>query len=194
MASDRDLVNFYDSASDELCQFGTDAGQRVNALFRHLANTSCGALALVGEAPGWRGARQSGVAFTDAPGLGLKGTIEESAKVVRSALLELGLDERTLLWNAVTLHPHRPGLPRTNRTPTMAELRRGLPALELAVRERQIICIGEKSAKAVGLLLGIAVPAVDVASAGARAVRVRHPSYGGATEFRRQMAVAALRF
>lgn len=146
---------------------------------------------LAGEAPGYAGCRYSGIAFTSERLLG-EGAIpripalaarlstrrlpfsEPSATIVWKTLYRLGIAEQTLLWNALQMHPHRPGELWSNRTPTPAEISLGEPALRILIAAfpaARIIAVGKKSE---GLLQGMGVPV-----AGA----VRHPANGGATEF-----------
>jgi uracil-DNA glycosylase len=122
------------------------AAQRVQRLRQHL---ECDArLILIGEAPGYQGCRYSGVAFTSERLL-LNGAIpripapdgrlstrclpfsEQSATIVWRALTNLGIQDHTILWNAVQLHPHDPADPWSNRTPSFQELALGAPALRL---------------------------------------------------------------
>ena len=83
-------------------------------------------LILCGEAQSYRGCRHSGIAFTSEHLL-LEGTIpripamshrltikkspykEGSATTIWKVLYELGIEERTVLWNAIQMHPHKPG-------------------------------------------------------------------------------------
>jgi len=146
---------------------------------------------LAGEAPGYQGCRYSGIAFTSERLLGegaipripaLPGRLstrrlpfsEPSATIVWKTLYRLGIAEHTILWNAMQLHPHRPGELWSNRTPVPEEIRLGEPALRMLIEafpHAKIVAIGKK---AEGLLgdMGVKV-------AGA----VRHPANGGATEF-----------
>lgn len=146
---------------------------------------------LAGEAPGYQGCRYSGIAFTSERLLG-EGVIpripalserlsnrrlpfsEPSATIVWKTLYRLGIAERTILWNALQLHPHRPDELWSNRTPTPAEIGLGEPALRMLIAafpKAKIIAVGKKSE---GLLREMGIPI-----AGA----VRHPANGGATEF-----------
>ena len=145
----------------------------------------------VGEAPGYQGARYSGVAFTSERLLG-EGLIprvpspmrrlstrplpfsEPSATIVWNALFELGIADRTLLWNALQLHPYKPDNVWSNRTPTGDEIAMGEPAMRLLVKafpSAQIVAVGKK---AEGLLTQMGIPL---------AATVRHPANGGAKAF-----------
>src|SRR6185369_13269550 len=102
-------------------------------------------------APGYQGCRYSGVAFTSERLL-LEGRIpripaptgrlstrplpfsEPSATVVWRTLRELGMEDETVLWNALQMHPHHPKEPWSNRSPARAELALGTPALKLLRR------------------------------------------------------------
>ena len=146
---------------------------------------------LVGEAPGYQGCRYSGIAFTSERLL-CEGAIpripvlpgrlstrhipfsEPSATIVWKTLYRLGLAERTILWNALQLHPYRPENPWSNRTPTSEEIAIGVPALRLlmvAFPSAKVVAIGKK---AEGLLRSMGVKV---------AATVRHPANGGATAF-----------
>lgn len=181
-------MNFYLAASDIEGDFRTSAAERCDRLLAHVNRVSDGDLVIVGEAPGWKGARQSGVPFTSAGTVGLEGSSEGSATIVHGMLSILGIADRTLLWNAFPLHPHRASVPRSNRTPTGEELDLGLAALRLAVAGRRIICVGNAARKRVERLLGHDVPAVGDASGTSAAVALRHPANGGAPEFRSGLA------
>ena len=118
---------------------------------------------LVGEAAGYRGARVSGIPFTSERQLTGSGPAEAAATIVHRVLAELGVEDEVLLWNVVPTHP---GTPTSNRRPRAAEIATGLPfALELALG-RRVIAVGR-----------MAQSVLD-------APYVRHPSHGGAAEFR----------
>lgn len=138
-------------------------------LVSYLEVRAAAAILLVGEAPGYRGARVSGIPFTSERQLTGSGPAEASATIVQRALAELGLEDDVLLWNVVPTHP---GTARSNRPPTRAEVAAGRPfALRLAAGRRTL---------AVGRVAERALPAPYV----------RHPARGGAQAFRR--AVEAL--
>ncbi|MBU0688536.1 MAG: uracil-DNA glycosylase [Gammaproteobacteria bacterium] len=146
---------------------------------------------LAGEAPGYQGCRYSGIAFTSERLLGegiipriaaLSGRLstrrlpfsEPSATIVWKTLYRLGIAERTILWNALQLHPHRADELWSNRTPTPQEIALGEPAIRMLIEafpQAKIVAVGKK---AEGLLSDMGV---KVSGA------VRHPANGGATEF-----------
>lgn len=148
---------------------------------------------LAGEAPGYQGCRYSGIAFTSERLLG-EGAIpriaalpdrlstrrlpfsEPSATIVWKTLYRLGIAERTILWNAMQLHPYRADELWSNRTPAPEEIRLGEPALRMLVEafpHAKVVAVGKK---AEGLLGEMGVKVTGA---------VRHPANGGATEFAR---------
>jgi uracil-DNA glycosylase family 4 len=118
---------------------------------------------LVGEAPGYRGARVSGIPFTSERQLTGTGPAEASATIVHRVLRDLGLEDDVLLWNVVPTHP---GTASTNRRPTRVEVESGLPFARLLARGRRVVCVGR------------------TAAAWLDGPYVRHPSHGGAEAFR----------
>ena len=148
--------NFYRS--------GAGAGLRRARLADYLDARAAAPWLLVGEAPGYRGARVSGIPFTSERQLTGAGPAEATATIVQRVLDDLGLTDQVLLWNVVPTHP---GTPTANRAPTRAEVRAGLPfAVELA-RGRRVVAVGRVAHAALG------------------GQWVRHPSHGGAREFER---------
>ncbi len=168
---------------------GNGPAEKLARLARHL---DCEPeFILTGEAPGYQGCRYSGIAFTSERLLG-EGAIpriaasparlstrrlpfsEPSATIVWKTLYRLGIAERTILWNAMQLHPHRPDDLWSNRTPAPEEIRLGEPALRMLVKafpHAKIVAVGKKAEGLLGEM------GVKVAGA------VRHPANGGATEF-----------
>jgi uracil-DNA glycosylase len=151
------------------------------------------AVLLVGEAPGYRGCRLTGVPFTSEEvlrthasfganrgyhinGAETAGQREATATILWQALDELAL--APLLWNAYPFHPHRPGEPLSNRPPRAAEVRAGEPFLRVLLAAYAITTV-----IAVGRVAARALAAWDIA-----AVAVRHPAHGGAAQFRRELA------
>jgi len=160
------------------------AQTRSDNLLTYLRSHPAPRLMLVGEAPGYRGCRFSGIAFTSErslppaqwSSLHARGWQEPSATIVHGALTATGLEEETVLWNAVPFHPAG-AVPLTNRTPTKAELAAGLEWLDRLVailQPQQIVAIGRSAAS---LLPGVPL--------------LRHPANGGATLFRQGLAVLA---
>jgi uracil-DNA glycosylase len=161
--------------------------RRANATAYLNARAGCAPLLLVGEAMGYAGGRFTGIAFTaertlqawgepfEATSVRPEGWAEQSGTIVHGALAALGLEAGAVLWNVVPAHPHRPGEPLSNRTPSVGELRAGAEVLgELIERlaPRAIVAVGRSAERALGEL-GLPCDA-----------SVRHPANGGATAFR----------
>jgi uracil-DNA glycosylase len=136
----------------------------------YLARRADSELLLVGEAAGYRGARLSGIPFTSERQLTGRGPAEASATIVHRVLDELDLEEHVLLWNVVPTHPHRPGEPSSNRRPRADEIEASRPFLEQLAAGRHLIPVGRVAEAALGT------------------VGIRHPSHGGAQEFRAGLA------
>ena len=105
---------------------------------------------------------------------------ERTAAVIWSMLAQI--DARIFLWNVFPLHPHEPDRPFTNRTHNAKERRAGEDILAMLIellRPRRVFAIGNDAAHAVGRL-----------DAGLPTISVRHPSYGGQTQFLRQIREA----
>jgi uracil-DNA glycosylase len=139
---------------------------RRERLREYLERRRASPILLVGEAAGYRGARVSGLPFTSQRQLTGSGPAEATATIVHRVLAELGLAEQVLLWNVVPTHPHRAGEPSSNRRPTRVEIEASLPFLEELARDRRPVAVGR-----------LAAAVLDVP-------HVRHPSHGGAREFR----------
>jgi hypothetical protein len=146
---------------------------------------------LCGEAPSHRGCRHSGIAFTSERQL-LAGEIprisrmsyrltskdrpysESSATIVWRALYKLGIEERTILWNALPMHPHEPRNKQSNRTPTSEEFEIGKPALQMLVDEfpsAKVVAVGKKAERSLNSMRVVL------------AATLRHPANGGAKAF-----------
>jgi uracil-DNA glycosylase len=168
---------------------------------RLLAHLDCDPLLLLlGEAAGYQGCHVSGVPFTSerlllagaiprvgAPRRRLSTRVtpwsEPSATIVWGVLHELGLAERTILWNAFPWHPHRPGELQSNRTPTPAEVEQGraaLAAMLAAFPRAHVAAVGRKAEA-----LLHSVGRVEAA--------LRHPAMGGAERFRAGLRAFARR-
>jgi uracil-DNA glycosylase len=135
-------------------------------LIEYLESRARAEVLLVGEAPGYRGARVSGVPFASERQLTGTGPAEATATVVRRVLVELRLEEQVLCWNVVPTHP---GTRSTNRRPTAAEVEAGLPFARTLARGRLVVSVGRVAHGALG------------------GTYVRHPAHGGAREFRARL-------
>jgi uracil-DNA glycosylase len=141
---------------------GAGAVRRRARLAAYLDAHADAPILLVGEAPGYRGARVSGIPFTSERQLTGDGPAEATATIVHRVLAELRLTDAVLLWNVVPTHP---GTPTSNRPPTRAEVAAGRVFAEELARGRRVVAVGRVAHAALG---------------GAYA---RHPSHGGAAPF-----------
>jgi uracil-DNA glycosylase len=153
------------------------AAARIGATFNQYAHSSllCDRLAayleeradapilLVGEAPGYRGTRVSGIPLTSERQLTGTGPAEATATIVHRVLAELALADDVLLWNVVPTHP---GTATSNRPPTRDEVEQSAPFLAELARGRRVVPVGRLAHARLG------------------GVYVRHPSRGGARAFR----------
>ena len=151
-------TNFY--------RVGAGAAVRRERLAGYLAARHDSTILLVGEAPGYRGARVSGIPFTSERQLTGQGPGEATATIVHRVLAELGLADEVLLWNVVPTHP---GTATSNRAPTRAEIAAGRCYADELAHGRRVIAVGR------------------VANAALGGAYVRHPSYGGAAEFAKSL-------
>lgn len=148
---------------------------------------------LVGEAPGFRGMRITGVPFTNrtilegptnrlglfGPGkgyvllAGFEGIASEpTATAVRQVLVEL--EFLPLLWSAYPFHTHVPGRPLSNRTPTLTETAVGVPfwrALPEIFDIRTVVAVGNVAYRSLQRN-ALTVP------------KIRHPAHGGRAGFK----------
>ncbi len=162
-------------------------------LYLHQMQQRQPTILLVGEAPGYRGCRLTGVPFVS-PAILQTGTPsglfgagngwqtsrewpdiqnEASATIVWETLA--GIRPFPLLWNAFPFHPHQPGQPQSNRTPKRSELGWGRPFLDQLLQIfpiKTIVAVGNKAEQA-------------LTGWGIDHSKVRHPSHGGKLDFRR---------
>lgn len=183
----------------DVCEYDA-ANSREDRLFRLALHLSCEPrFILCGEAGGYMGMRYSGVTFTSER-LILEGAVprlpkqlarltsvpgkrtafsEPSATIVWGALKTIGIENETVMWNALQVHPFKAGDVHSNRTPTREELELGGPALSRLLAffpQARLVAVGNKSQELL----------VDVLQVTPHAC-VRHPANGGATKFREGM-------
>ncbi|GIU54275.1 uracil-DNA glycosylase [Arthrobacter sp. NicSoilC12] len=149
---------------------------------------------LLGEAPGYRGMRITGIPFTNRPmlegpanGFGLFGpgkgyvlpadaegiAAEPTATVMWQVLAEL--EFLPLLWSACPWHTHVPGRPLSNRTPRASEAALGTPfwqALIEAFSIETVVAVGNVAHR-------------SLQRSGLEAPKIRHPAHGGRSGFKR---------
>jgi uracil-DNA glycosylase len=150
--------------------------------------------ALIGEAPGYKGMRLSGVPLmgrrmllNGIQALGMFGTAqgyqdvpepgfdriqsEQSGTIAWGMLAELGIVP--IVWAAFPFHPHELGEPLTNRAPRRSEVKMGasflLELLEI-FKPQKVIAFGNVG---YGSLTELGVPSV----------KIRHPARGGKNDF-----------
>lgn len=147
---------------------------------------------LVGEAPGYRGCRITGVPFTsehilmnNMSGLNLFGKDagyqlpyakdklikEATATIIWETMIKY--DILALSWNSFPFHPHKPGNPESNRAPLKKELLIGEePLLKIIdiFKIKHIVAIGRKAEESLNKL--------NIST-----YCVRHPAQGGKNEF-----------
>ena len=146
----------------------------------------------IGRDLGYRGGRRTGLALTDdkhiqthaerwklsieRPTKG-KEIAEQTAAIVWCVLSQIKAP--IFLWNVFPLHSHEPGNPFSNRSHNARERRAGegfLSELILLLKPCRLVAIGNDAAQTARRLNdqhGV--------------IQVRHPSYGGQTQFLTQM-------
>ncbi len=147
----------------------------------------------LGRDLGYRGGRRTGIALTDEFHLDflqetfhvfgiVKATVEPSATKERTATevwkMLRRINQPVLLWNAFPYHPYEEDAPLSNRRHTAREFdscRHILTNLIDWLEPTIIVALGADAEAA-------------VTSIGYKCRRVRHPSYGGQTEFAREVA------
>jgi uracil-DNA glycosylase len=168
---------------------GREGRIRRNNLFHYLKRMQNlnPSILLLGEAPGYNGARLSGVAFTsesiinqhsffagnDFQFINNLQTLQSelSATIVWTELSRHNIVP--LIWNIFPFHPHLPSQPLTNRTPSSYELKIGREFTIQLLRLfniRRIIAVGRKSESQIKNL--------DTPSE-----YIRHPAQGGSVQF-----------
>lgn len=147
---------------------------------------------LLGEAPGYKGCRNTGIAFTCEHTLKNHRFLnihnfqkinidklerENSATIVWEEISKKNI--HPLIWNIFPFHPHKLNNYLSNRTPNSAELKFGLEYTEDIIdifKIEKVLCIGRKSENMIKKNKNINYE------------YVRHPSMGGANIFREQIS------
>jgi hypothetical protein len=163
----------------------------LQGLLREATKTKIDAL-WIGRDLGYRGGRRTGLALTDDVHLSVHATrwnvsferattgsmvAERTAAVIWSLLARISVP--VFLWNVFPLHPHEPDDPFSNRSHKPRERAAGeelLAELIIMLRPRRLVAIGNDAAKTAIRLAGIS-----------EVTQVRHPSYGGQSDFVRQV-------
>jgi uracil-DNA glycosylase len=183
------LFNQYNDADPDVDLPNAEIIRRGN-LFDYLESFSERPnIAVIGEAPGWRGCRFSGVPFTSEaqlcrgslPFAGHQSSVsamlysESTATIFWDCMLPY--HSRFFAWNCVPFHPHKSGQMLSNRTPTENEIaayRTLLSEILSLIGPKHVVAVGKSAERALGHI------SVSCSC-------VRHPSHGGAEGFRRGM-------
>lgn len=180
----------------------SDAPQRRKALLRNILNAASSTeidSIWIGRDLGYRGGRRTGLALTDdvhfshhAERWGIKvdrptkgQAVPERTAAVIWSMLSL-IQSSVFLWNVFPLHPFEAGHPFTNRAHNVKEREAGEELLVLLIeflRPKRIIAIGNDAEKTANKIAG-----------GSYVIKARHPSYGGQSDFIKQIqAMYAIR-
>lgn len=185
------VFNLYRHDDPELDARGGAAKRREN-LRRYLKALPAPKYAFIGIAPGYRGARFTGVPFSDEHRLCYPGSCYDRTSTRENAHREatagvvmglLGSSTDVVCWNIVPWHPHKPGEPLSNADPDAETIGYGLEALEYFFQrlypETKAVAAGQIPAKALESFK-VDGRSIEIAAT------LRHPARGGANEFREQ--------
>lgn len=180
-----------ENTSNPYCR--SDCRRNLETYLRAMVSRPGRRILVVAEALGYRGGRLTGIPISSenllrqAPhpflralreSLQIDGnTSEATATMVWSSLA--GRRRIPLFWNAFPFHPHRNGEPASNRAPTAAEVAEGqqyLARLADVYRPEAVAGLGGKGTAAARR----ALPGMTI-------MQIRHPSYGGKSDFQRGM-------
>jgi hypothetical protein len=173
-----------------------DAPLKRRGMLLRILNKACMSKDLslwIGRDLGYRGGRRTGMALTDDINFHSHGKrwdldlvrpthgvpcSERTATVIWDQLSMIDKEKNPIfLWNVFPLHPFEEGFPFTNRSHNALERRAGeqvLMQLFELLNPTRIVAIGNDAAASVHRI------APDLPT-----VHVRHPSYGGQTDFTR---------
>jgi len=166
-----------------------DLANNLKLYLELMIKTSARRVLLVGEAPGYRGCKHTGIPFTSGGvfqeikhplinQLRKKLVLEQiesenTASIVWRYLSDCAITP--LFWNAFPFHPHPKNKPNQNRAPNQTEIKKGvnyLVHLQNIFKAEVIAGVGRNGTKAAQL----AFPELNIEY-------IRHPSHGGKTEF-----------
>lgn len=187
--SSETLFNQYRDVNPVLDREGADRVRYEN-LKRYLASfVRRPELLMVGEAPGWRGCRFSGVPFTCEAQL-VRGALpfgghqsSNTEEPYKEQTAERFWDvvapfhARVFAWNCVPFHPHVVGQPLKNRAPSRRERARYshvLRDLHTLLKPRLVVAVGRQAEQALRSL--------KIESG-----YVPHPARGNASRFREEI-------
>lgn len=187
------VFNLYRHDLPELDVRGGAAKRREN-LRRYLKALTAPSYAFIGIAAGYRGARFTGVPFSDEDRLCFPGSCYDRTSTRERAYREatagvvldvLGSRRDVVCWNIVPWHPHKPGEPLSNADPDDETIGYGMQALEWFFHrlypETKAVAVGKLPER---MLTGLKVEGREIELA----ATLRHPAHGGAEEFRQQAA------
>jgi len=163
-------------------------------MFEHMSVQPGRRVLLVGEAPGYKGCRITGIPFSSVKVLmstehPLFDTIKSQLYLSDDALRDMAsentativwhylVNKKTvpLFWNSFPFHPHPKGKKNKNRAPNSKEIAQGVAYLQ------QLYAIFQPE-----IVAGVGVKGVECARKAYPELSVkyiRHPSYGGKSEF-----------
>ncbi len=144
---------------------------------------------LIGEAPGYRGCRLTGIPFTSGEVIKTsKHTIfqEIGSEIMLPQIVAentatilwqfLGISTSVpILWNAFPFHPHQSGKPESNRKPDVSEIKEGEAYLRIIYdlfKPSQLCSLGRVGES----ILREVFPKSTI-------TYIRHPSHGGKKDF-----------
>lgn len=168
----------------------TSPNTRLNNLRSMLHSVPPGQCTMwIGRDPGYRGARRTGVPLTDEFHLSVAAkryTAGRFEKATRTGIVKertaaevwrllSATNDAPLMWNVFPLHPHRSEDSFSNRLHNRKERDAGLMYLDWLIKSFQpkmIVALGRDAYEGINKL-------------GYGSIYVRHPSYGGQSEFRK---------
>ncbi len=183
------VFNPWRDVDDDLDLCGAAAAHRWVRLTQHFSGNP--RLLLVGEAPGYKGCRVSGVPFTSErqilagaiPRVSAEGRMtktrdsqaERTATMCWNVLKEFNIGDCVVMWNAFPWHPHEPGNSYSNRKGakfTPWELARGevvLRAVLALFPGVPIVPVGNVARETLAYLKVAALPSIRLPSTGGKA-------------------------